>query len=88
MNRYENNWLPVQPKREISISNNDVIHTLKMGERLDNISEKYYGDKLLSFIIMWANPQYSNEFEIPIGSKVRIPLPLSRITSIWQFEKK
>lgn len=88
MSRYDDNWYPVQPKREIKPALTDVIHTLKLGERLDNISEKYYGDKLLSEIIMWANPQYLNEFDIPFGAKIRIPLPLSRVTSKWQIEKE
>jgi nucleoid-associated protein YgaU len=67
-------------------SSQDILHTLKQGQRLDNLAYKYYGDANLSWVIMCANVDYTNEFEIKFGTTIRIPFPLSRIFSSWQIE--
>lgn len=72
--------------KKIIPSSQDILHTLVMGERIDNIANKYYGDPLLREIIMLANPEYYNEFEIPVGAKIRIPMPLSRVFAAWKIE--
>lgn len=82
MNRYSQNNSVVQPKREIKQSIYDIYYTIKPGDRLDQLADKYYGDKLGSVIIMWANPKYYNEWEIRVGETIRIPMPLERLTSI------
>ena len=87
INRYSLYKSFPQPIREIAPSPTDLIHVLSMGERLDNLAQKYYGDPMLVWVIMCANPEYANEFEIPFGKKVRIPYPLERVTSIWNLGK-
>lgn len=87
INRYEIGSGFPQPVRKIIPAFTDVLHTLKMGERLDNLAYKYYQDPLLSWIIMCANPQWDNEFEIPFGTTLRIPYPLSRVMNAWQIDK-
>lgn len=77
-----------QPKRKIIPSSSDIIHVLRMGERIDNLAKKYYLDQTLGWIIMCGNPQFDNEFEIPIGYSVRIPFPLSRVNSAWQISEE
>lgn len=87
MSRYLNNSSVVQPKREISTSIDDIYYTLIPGDRLDQLADKYYQNKTMSEIIMMANPQYYNEWEIKVGDTIRIPMPLERITYIWNLEK-
>lgn len=88
INRY--NLVPdgPQPVRKIKPAATDIIHTLKMGERLDNIAYKYYQDPLASWIIMCGNPQWDNEFEIPFGAKIRIPYPLNRVMAAWKIDNE
>jgi hypothetical protein len=78
-----NNSFVPQPIRKVVPSYTDVLHPLKMGERIDNLAYKYYKDPLLSWVIMCANPQYDNEFEIPYGVTIRIPYPLQRVFDAW-----
>jgi hypothetical protein len=54
-----------------------------MGERIDTLAGKYYEDPTLGWVIMSANPQYENEFDIPFGVDLRIPFPLQRIFDAW-----
>lgn len=72
-----------QPIRKILASNDDVLHPYKMGERIDNLAQKYWNEPTAGWIIMCANPQWDNEFEIPFGAQVRIPMPLQRIFDQW-----
>lgn len=88
MNRYEYISSVPQPVRKILPAATDIIHTLKMGERIDNLAQKYYNDPTAAFIIMYGNPEFDNEFEIPVGAKIRIPYPLSRVTRDWNINKE
>jgi hypothetical protein len=72
------------PIRKIIPADEDILHTLKMGERVDNLAQIYYNDATKAWIIMCANPDWDNEFEIPIGTKVRIPYPLQRVYDNWR----
>ena len=74
-----------QPIRKILPASADIMHTLIMGERLDNVANKYYGDSTLAWVIMCANPDWDNEFQIPIGTSIRIPYPLSRVYQSWRI---
>lgn len=74
-----------RPIMKIIPSSTDIIHKLKMGEHLSNLAQKFYNDPNLSWVIMSANRDYENEFEIPFGTDIRIPLPLTRIYSAWQI---
>lgn len=88
MSRYlQNNSFP-QPIRKVLPASSDIIHVLKMGERLDNIANKWYGDPLKAWVIMCANPQWDNEFEINPGDTIRIPYPLSRVFNAWKIENE
>lgn len=85
INRYDNFSGFPQPIRKILPANTDIIHPFKMGERIDNLAEKYYNDVTLGWIIMSGNPNYDNEFEIPFGTQIRIPFPLSRVLKLWKI---
>lgn len=54
--------------------------------RLDKLSQKYYGSPFYDFLILYANPQYISEFDIPDGALIRIPFPLSSART--DFEEK
>jgi len=86
ISRYSQNSLVPQPIRKIIPANTDILHPFKMGERIDNLAEKYYKDVTLGFVIMCANPEYDNEFEIPFNTFVRIPWPLQRVFDAWLIE--
>lgn len=84
-NRYLVSSSCPQPIRKIIPAPTDILETLKQGQRIDNFARKYYNDQTLSWIIMCANVDWQNEFEIPFGTQIRIPLPLSRVFSDWQI---
>jgi len=46
--------------------------------RLDKLSQKYYGNPFYDFLILYGNPDYVSEFDIPDGALVRIPFPLAK----------
>lgn len=86
MSRYNTTSDFPQPIRKILQSSSDIEHTLIMGERIDNIANKYYSDPLMGWVIMCANPEWDNEFDIKPGDKIRIPYPLQRVFDQWKVE--
>lgn len=84
INRYDIGIGFPQPIRKILPASTDVSHEFKMGERIDNLAQKYYNDTTLGWIIMCGNPEYYNELEILYGTTIRIPFPLKRVLSAWQ----
>lgn len=49
--------------------------------RLDFIAGEIYEDETLWRLIMWGNPEYTIEFDIPAGTIIRIPYPLKEVLS-------
>ena len=47
--------------------------------RLDYIAGQIYEDETLWRLIMWANPEWALEFDIPNNSIIRIPYPLNDV---------
>jgi len=47
--------------------------------RLDYIAGQIYEDETLWRLIMWANPEWALEFDIPNNSIIRIPFPLNDV---------
>ena len=43
--------------------------------RLDRLADDIYGDDTLWKIILWANPEYDCEYDIPDNTNIRIPWP-------------
>lgn len=52
--------------------------------RLDKLSQKYYGNPFYDFLILYANPDYLTEFDIPDGVLIRIPFPLAKVKSEYE----
>ena len=78
----------LQDMPPISIENRETDRRMiydKKRVRLDNIAGDVYNDETLWKVILWANPEYFYEYDIPDGTVIRIPLPkedvLQEITS-------
>ena len=68
------------PNIEIQNRETDIkIIYNKNRTRLDRIAGDVYGEEVYSKIILWANPEYEYEFDIPDDTLIRIPLPKSEV---------
>ena len=47
--------------------------------RIDRIVGDIYEDETLGRLVMWANPDYTYEFDIPDGTVLRVPFPLDDV---------
>ena len=54
-------------------SSNDIQHTVKDGETLQNIAYRYYGDSGKWYIIAEANKILNPFKELEMGTLIRIP---------------
>jgi hypothetical protein len=52
--------------------------------RLDKLAQKYYGNPFYDFLILYANREFTTEWEIPDNTLIRIPFPLK--TVVQQYE--
>ena len=57
--------------------------------RLDNVSYEYYGNPNYAWLILQANPQVTSyEYNIPTGTTLRIPYPLTDAIVRYENEAK
>jgi hypothetical protein len=80
-----NGAMKLVPFIEIPKKNSDLYAYYEAGKtRLDLLSYQYYDDANYGWLIMQANPEYGSlEFNIPDGTRLRIPYPLN--TTITQY---
>lgn len=52
--------------------------------RMDKLAQKYYGNPFYDFLILYANPQFVNEFDIPDNTLIRIPFPLAKAKADYE----
>ena len=72
----KNNEFKNMPAITISIRETDKHVTYnKKTTRIDRIAGDIYEDETVGRIIMWANPDYTYEFDIPDGTVIRVPFP-------------
>lgn len=59
----------------------DVSYIYRTGiDRLDKLSQDYYGTPFYNWLILQANPQHgATEFDIPDDTVIRIPYPLEEV---------
>ena len=69
--------LPVNPSDKYEYWNTEF-------SRLDKLSQKYYGNPFYDFLILFANPEYVSEFDIPDGTLIRIPFPLNKVKGDYE----
>lgn len=87
--RVENEVKPV-PGIVIKPSPTDKQVLYKAGRtRLDKVSQEYYGNPYHGWLIMLANPQWGGmEFDIPDGTKIRVPFPFTNAIDRYILEVK
>lgn len=51
----------------------------KNNNRLDRIAGDIYQDETFWRIILWANPDYYLEFDIPDNTVIRVPFPFNDV---------
>jgi nucleoid-associated protein YgaU len=73
----------IYPK--IKPTDNDIYIISTQGDRLDLLSNKYYGDKNLWWVISVANNLNDASLHIEVGKQLRIPGNISTI--IFDLEK-
>lgn len=73
----ENGEVKILPFIKIIEKPTDFTIVYKQGrDRLDKLSQKYYGNPYHGWLIMLANPNYGGlEFNIKDGDIIRIPYP-------------
>lgn len=74
----EDGSFKIVPGIEIPIKASDKYFQYKKGKnRLDKVSQEYYGTPYFGWLIMLANPLAGSvEFEIPDNFLIRVPFPL------------
>jgi len=69
--------LPINSSDKYEIWNSEF-------SRMDKLSQKYYGNPFYDFLILYANGNYVNEFDILSETLIRIPFPLSKAKSDYE----
>ena len=59
---------------ENRITDKKVLYNMNK-TRLDRLAGDFYEDETLWKLILWANPDYECEFDIPDDTIIRIPWP-------------
>jgi len=62
---------------DIERSQYDIIHVISMGDRIDSIANKYYGDQKLWWVIAHANNINVLPCELIVGERIIVPDPRS-----------
>lgn len=61
------------PETSIQVAKDDFVYRLRSGESIEFLANQFYGSPHLKWIILYANPQYTSEFEIRAGDTLVIP---------------
>lgn len=56
--------------------------------RMDKLAQRYYDNPFFDWLILYANPSYISEFDIPTGTIIRIPFPLERARQDYEDNLK
>lgn len=58
---------------QVPTGENDLVYKVKVGDRLDILAQRFYNDPQKGWVILQANPEYTNEYEIKAGETLIIP---------------
>jgi len=61
------------PETLIKTSADDFVYQIRSGESLEFLASQFYGSPHLKWAILYANPQYTSEYEIKAGDLLTIP---------------
>jgi len=65
----------------------DIYITTKSTTRFDVLSQTYYNNGKHGFLISQANPSFGGlEFDIPVGTRLKIPFPFNK--TLQEFQEK
>lgn len=83
--RKQDGTMELPPFVTIQTSNSDKYDIWKIGDsRLDKWASRYYQNPFFDFLILYGNPEYVNEFDIPDGAYIRIPFPLDNAKRAYE----
>ena len=68
-------FLEVIVAPRFSPSKDDLLLEIVSGDRLDLIAKKFYGDEVLDWVLLEANPNLKSPFDLKSGDILRVPLP-------------
>lgn len=75
-----NDRLKNMPHIDIDLRSTDKrVSYNKQRNRLDTIAGNIYEDETFWRLILWANPEYFMEFDIPDNTVIRVPYPLTDV---------
>jgi len=89
-NRYaqlikSNGTTDLMPFVNLPINQSDKYETWNTQySRLDKLSQKYYGNPFYDFLILYANPSFVTEWDIPDGYLIRVPFPLQKVKADYE----
>jgi len=73
------------PFIEIPINKSDKFEYWDVQfSRMDKLAQKYYGNPFYDFLILYANPSFVSEFNIPDNALIRIPFPLPKVLANYE----
>ena len=72
-------FIPLDPK-----DTDGMIIYDKNKTRLDKVSQNEYDSPFYGFLILMANPEFREEWQILDGQAIRIPLPLEETLKEYQ----
>jgi hypothetical protein len=79
----------VLPFIKLSPKPSDIIINTKENTRFDILSQEYYGNGKHGYLILQANPEFGGlEFDIPVGTRIRIPFPFTETLQDYQDKIK
>lgn len=75
------------PFIKLSEKPTDIIIQVKENTRFDILSQKYYANGKHGYLILQANPSFGGlEFDIPVGTNIRVPFPFRK--TLQEFQDK
>ena len=81
----EDGTTDMMPFVRIPLNPSDKYEDWNVGfSRMDKLAEKYYSNPFYDFLILYANPEYINEFDIPDNTLIRIPFPLGKAKADYE----
>jgi hypothetical protein len=74
----------MMPFVQLPVNQSDKFESWNVNfSRLDKLSQKYYGSPFYDFFILYASG-YMSEFDIPDGTVIRIPFPLTKVRADYE----
>lgn len=58
---------------DVPSNEGDLVYKFKIGDRLDLLANRFYNDPQKGWMILQANPEYTNACEIKVGDNLVIP---------------